>query len=890
MPQPTRSATVDPVAPPANVDVHCSINGSEHTTTVEEGESLLEMLRDHHGLTAAKDGCMPQGQCGACTVTIDGSPRLACNLDASKCEGKSVGTLEGLSADERELLTEAFVRAGGLQCGYCIPGIVMRTHTLLEKVRGGETFDRARIARLMDIHLCRCTGYTKILDAIELACRRVQGEDWPEEDRSGAVGTGLRRYKGAELAFGERPYVNDIQMEGLLHGAARFSDYTRARVIRIDTSRAEAVEGVIGVATYRDVQGERYQGLISKDWPVFVAEGEETRYQGDVLAAVAATTRRIARRAAELVDVEYEVLEPVVSAKAALLPDAPQLHPGGNLLSRSMSKKGDAEKAFAEAAHVVSDTFTTQHIEHAFLEPESALVVPRDDGTFDVKSPGQGIFDDRRQVASLLGVPGDAVRVELVPNGGAFGGKEDIGCQGPAAVLAQKTGKPVRLTLSRDESIIFHVKRHPIEMEYKVACDAEGNLTAVWSRMLGDKGAYASVGAKVLERACGHSTGAYKVPHVDVEALAVYTNNPPCGAMRGFGANQAAFAIETCIDRLAKKVGLDGWDIRRKNALSTGDLFGTGQQLESVGLIATLDAVKDAYKGARYAGIACGIKNVGIGNGMPDDGETALHVKAPDHIVINTGFTEMGQGLFTILQQVACTESGLPPEVFQVQATTDYPTPCGMTTASRATVLGGNATADAAKKLKADLEAAGGDVAKLVGKTYIGEYRCRFTTKLGDGTKPPVTHLSYGYATQVVILDEDGAIEKVIAAHDVGKVMNPVLLEGQLEGSVHMGLGFALTEELVCGEDGAPVTTNFGKLGVLRPSQMPDVEVICIEETDAHGPYGAKGVGEIGLVPTAGAVQGALLAFDGKDRNTLPMKDSPAAQAMLKRKKKAKKK
>lgn len=868
-----------PEAQPLSFD----LNGETVHTEAEPGEQLLEVLRERLGSTSAKDGCMPQGQCGACTVLIDGKPRLSCNLEAQRVAGKLVTTLEGLSAERRELLTEAFVRAGGLQCGYCIPGIVMRAHTLLERMAGGEAMDRARIARLMDISLCRCTGYVKILDAIELAARHQAGEAWPPEDVSGLVGTGLRRYQGVELAFGELPYINDMVVDGLLHGALRLSDHPRARVVRIDTARAAALAGVERVITWRDVPGQRFQGLITRDWPVLVAEGEETRYVGDVIAAVAAKTRRLARRAAALIEVEYEVLEPVLDPEQALEPGAPRLHPQGNLLSRSETKKGDAVAALAASAHVVEESFHTQFIEHAYLEPESALAVPVSDGSMCVYTPGQGVFDDRRQLASLLARSLESVRVELVPNGGAFGGKEDLGVQGPAVLLAEACQQPVRVTLSRDESIRCHPKRHPITMHYQVGCDAEGRLTAVRARMIGDKGAYASVGAKVLERACGHSTGAYRVPNVDVEALAVYTNNLPCGAMRGFGANQAAFAIEGCLDRLAEKVGLDGWEIRWRNALAEGDRFGTGQKLSSVGLKKSLEAVKPAWDAAKFKGIACGIKNVGIGNGMPDDGEAVLEVRAGGRVWIHTGFTEMGQGLFTVLIQVACTETGLPPDVFDVQASTDWPTPCGMTTASRGTVLGGNAVRAAARKLKSDLDGAGGSLTALAGRTYLGEYRCHFTTKLGDDDGEPVTHLTYGYATQVVILDDQGAVSRVVAAHDVGKVMNPVLLEGQIEGSVHMGLGFSLTEELPT-EGGRPTTTQIGKLGVLRFSQMPDVEVIFVEEHEPHGPYGAKGVGEIGLVPTAGATAGALWSFDKVWRNRLPMKDSPAAQAMVGRK------
>jgi len=415
-------------------------------------------------------------------------------------------------------------------------------------------------------------------------------------------------------------------------------------------------------------------------------------------------------------------------------------------------------------------------------------------------------------------------------------------------------------------------------MSYTVGCDNEGRLTAVKAYMVGDKGAYASVGTKVLERAAGHCTGPYKVDNVKVESLSVYTNNPPCGAMRGFGANQAAFAIESMLDILAEKVGIDGWDIRYRNALDVGDRFCTGQVLEtSVGLKKTLEAVKDSYRNAKYAGIACGIKNVGIGNGLPEYGKCMIEVRDDGTAAIYTGFTEMGQGLFTILVQTVCEETGLPPCMFNhVSAETKYDLDCGQTTASRATFLGCRSAQEAARKLKADLDR-GMTLRDLAGRTYYGEVLINDTVSLESKTDRPKTHFAYGFATQVVILDDEGRVSKVIAAHDVGKVMNPTLLEGQLEGSVHMGLGYALTEEFRV-KGGVPETMTMNSQGLLRARHMPEVELILIEDQHPDGPYGAKGVGEIGLVPTAPAVANALYRFDGIRRFALPMKDSPAAR------------
>jgi selenium-dependent xanthine dehydrogenase len=851
-----------------------TLNGAQRTVEIEDGATLLEALREGCGLISPKDGCSPTGQCGCCTVIVDDRAVVSCAMPAKNAVGKRVLTLEGFSERERDLFADSFIACGGLQCGFCTPGIVARAKNLLDK---NPDPTHEQINRVLSMHHCRCTGYVKIVDSIKMASKAWRGEAVPEFDMTGRVGTSLPRYESRDLVLGDRPYIDDMSFPGMLHGAVLLSEHPRALVKSIDAGKAREIPGVIAIVTAADTPGERHQGLIYKDWPIFVAVGEETRYVGDVIAAVAAVDRRTARRAAEAIIIDYEVQEPITSPEDALKPDAPSLHKKGNLLSKSEINRGNVEEALKNSAHVATHTFQTQFIEHMFLEPESCIAMPEGDG-LRVYTQGQGVFDDRRQIAAFLGVPDEKVLVTLVSNGGAFGGKEDMSIQAQTALLARVTGAPVKLTLSREESLRLHPKRHPIKMTYTVGCDAEGHLTAVKADMIGDKGAYASVGTKVLERAAGHCTGPYKVDNVHVVSLAVYTNNPPCGAMRGFGANQAAFAVETMLDILAEQVGIDGWEMRYLNALDVGDKFCTGQVLESsVGLKKTLEAVKSIYKNAKYAGIACGIKNVGIGNGLPEYGKAMLEVHNDGTVGIYTGFTEMGQGLFTILQQTACEETGLPPTVFDyVSADTKYDLNCGQTTASRATFLGCRATQEAARKLRADLDRKQ-TLRDLAGRTYYGEICIDDTVSLEAKAENPKTHFAYGFATQVVILDDDGRVVKVVAAHDVGKVMNPALLEGQIEGSVHMGLGYALTEEFRV-ENAVPQTMTVNSQGLLRARHMPEVELILIEDKHPDGPYGAKGVGEIGLVPTAPAVAGALYRYDRIRRFTLPMKDSPAAR------------
>jgi xanthine dehydrogenase molybdenum-binding subunit len=704
-----------------------------------------------------------------------------------------------------------------------------------------------------------------------------------------------------------------MTLEGLLHGAVVLSRHPRARVLEIDVSKALRMPGVQRVLTAEDVPGERFVGLIRPDWPVFVRSGELTRCVGDVLALVLAESRFAANRAAELLEeaIEYEVLAPVVDPLAALEPGAPGVHDGGNLLEVCAYSRGDVDMALRSSEHVVEQTFVTQRVEHAFLEPEACLVVPAgcpganglgptDGARLKVYTQGQGVHEDQRQIASVVDLPPEEIQVELVTNGGAFGGKEDLSIQAQTAIAALLTHRPVRTVLTRKQSMRVHPKRHPITLHYTAGADAEGRLTAIRARIMGDTGAYASVGMKVLERAAGHSCGPYRVPAVDIEAKTVYTNNPPCGAMRGFGANQASFAIEGVLDLLAERVGIDGYDIRERNILAPGERFGSGQIMSgSCGIRQTLEAVRETYKSARFAGIGCGIKNTGIGNGMDDSGRLLIRVLDGGRIEILTGFTEMGQGLFTVVRQVIQEETGLPPERMSVRAVSDPRVVCGMTTASRATALLTAAAQIAARKLAADLEGASlagtslgeaspegtslgeaslgeASLEELAGREYHGEYVCDFTVKPGTDVENPVTHMTFSYATQVVILDDEGRLERVVAAHDVGRAINPLQCAGQIEGGVHMGLGYALSEDFPC-TDGRPDSLRLADLGILKAKDTPPVEVILIEVPDEVGGYGSKGVGEIGLVPTAGAVAGALFAFDGKRRFRLPMTDAPAA-------------
>ena len=887
--------------------VSFKLNGKPVTASYEPGMHFLEVLREECGIVSAKDGCAPEGTCGCCTILVDGRPVLACLRKPEQMEGHEVVTLEGVSAQMRQVLGEAFLLEGGVQCGFCIPGIVVRACPLVAE---GRTDDREAVAQALSGHLCRCTGYGRIIDAIQTA-----GEAWKNDGRlpsdqprrhfffgeefglsrkpafaknghgkanGNGVGRTPSRYLGMEQTLGDKPFVGDLRVPGMLHGHFVLSAHPRAKVLGIDAPAALAAPGVVRVFTAADVPGERGTGLNIPDLPVFVAVGETTCCVGDFLAMVVADTAFHARRAAEKVRVDYDVLPPVTDPVAALEPGAPKVHPPGNvyecdnLLDRTAFSRGDVDAALACSAHVIDETFTTQPIEPAFLEPEACLVVPQGSGV-KVFSQSQGSTFDQKQIAKILNLPPEAVDVELMASGGAFGAKEELSIQGQTALAAYLLQRPVKSVLTRRESTQHHVKRHPMTLHFTVGADVEGRLLAVRARIVGDAGGYAGTSGKCLLRAACHACGPYRVPNVDIESKAVLTNNPTSGAMRGFGTNQAHFAMEGVMDILAERVGVDGYDIRERNILGPGDAFGTGQIMrESCGIRQTLEAVRDTYKSAKYAGIGCGIKSTGIGNGTVDSGHILIRVVAGGRVEIFTGYTELGQGLFTTIRQAVCEETGLAPEMMVVRWDKEMGARCGETWASRATTLSCAAAERAAKKLAADLKES--TLEKLVGREYTGDYVCDFTTKPGtpEAVQNPTTHLTFSYSTQVVILGEDGRIERVVAAHDVGRAINPRLCAEQMEGGVHMGLGYALSEDFPT-TDGRPDSLLLRDLGVLRARHMPKVDVILIEVPDEVGGYGAKGVGEIGCVATAGAVASALHSYDHIRRFSLPMQDSPAA-------------
>jgi selenium-dependent xanthine dehydrogenase len=885
------------------------LNGQNTEANYEPGMHLLEVLREECGVTSCKNGCAPEGACGCCLVMIDGKPALSCLRKPEQMAGHDIRTVDGLPEETRRIISEAFVLEGGVQCGFCIPGIVVRAAHLIEQ---GKSDDRDAIRKALDGHICRCTGYGRIIDAIQTAGEVMRnggtlpvqprrhsffGEEFglhrnPEFEFASTKGHGIgeshARVGGIEQVLGDRPYVDDMRMPGMLHGAMVLAEHPRARVLTINTEEAAKSRGVVRIFTARDVPGKRGTGLNVPDLPVFVATGELTCCVGDFIAMVVADTQFHARQAAAKVKVDYEVLEPINDPFKALEPDAPRVHsdetfrPAPNVLdSPTKFGRGDVEAAFATAAHVVEATYQTQAVDIAFLEPESCLAYPQGNG-IKVHSESQGSVFDQKAIASVLNIPESEVEIQLAASGGSFGAKEELSIQAQTAVAAYLLGRPVKTTLTREQSTQHHVKRHPMTIKLKVGADAEGHLLAVKTRIVGDAGGYAGTSAKCLLRAACHSCGPYRVPNVDVESVAVYTNNPTSGAMRGFGTNQAHFAIEGVMGILAERVGVDGWEIRSRNILNPGDRFATGQVMrDSVrGLRESLDAVKNIYRDAQYVGVSCGIKSTGIGNGTTEEGRVVIRVIDPEHIEILNGYTEMGQGLYTATMQAVCEETGLPDSIMSVRWDKELGAVCGETWASRATTLSCAAAQKAARKLAEDLETT--PLGELAGREYMGSVVYSFTTKPGtpEAAKDPTTHFTFSYSTQVVILDDEGHLTRVVAAHDVGRAINPRLCAEQMEGGVHMGLGYALSEDFPS-TNGRPHSLKMRDFGLVPAKHMPPVDIILIEVPDEVGGYGAKGVGEIGCVATAGAVAAALHSYDGIRRFKLPMDDAPAAAPML---------
>ena len=864
-----------------------TVNGQ--TVQAEKNQKLIRFLRDELRLTSVKDGCS-EGACGTCHVLIDGKATKACVPSTDKLEGKTVLTVEGLSDWEKDVYTYAFGKAGAVQCGFCIPGMVISAKALLD-ANPAPTREEAAFA--IRNNICRCTGYVKIIDGILLAAEIFRSGKLPEEKKTGyGVGERAVRVDVAEKVQGYGKYPDDLYVDGMLYAGAVRSKYPRARVLAIHKEKAEALPGVVGVYTAEDIPGEIKVGHLQQDWDAMIPVGRITHYLGDAICLVAAETKEALEQAKALVEIDYEPLKPVFSPTYASQPFAPLVHESGNLLCEKHVSRGNADQAIRDADYVLMYHYETPYTEHAFLEPECAVAYPDEDG-LTILSTDQGAYDTAREVSRLLGLPKEKIHVTNMLVGGGFGGKEDMSVQHHAALVAYLTGRPVKVKLSRKESMLVHPKRHPMKVTITMGCNRDGLIQGVKAEVVADTGAYASLGGPVLERACTHAAGPYHYENFEITGKAYYTNNPPAGAFRGFGVTQTCYAME----------------IRYRNAIRPGQTLPNGQIAPpSTGLVETLEAVKDICEQNRNVGIACAMKNAGVGVGIPDTGRCIVAVK-DGKLHIRSGASCIGQGLGTVLTQIVCTMLHCEREdvVYEAANTVNAPD-SGTTSGSRQTLVTGEACRRACQKL---LAAAGADVRvsdysgiahrqgmeslpggnssgtvgtelpegasvdwkALEGQEFYGEYLAKTDPLGAQDVANPVSHVAYGYATHVCVLNDDGTIREIDAAHFVGKAINPLSCEGQIEGGVTMALGFTLTEHYPL-YDCIP-SARFGTLGLFRADQVPPIHSILVEKEGQDMAFGAIGIGEITTIPTAPAVAGAYFALDGEMRTSLPLMKTP---------------
>lgn len=850
------------------------VNGK--TVTTDKKQSLLRFLRDELHLTSVKDGCS-QGACGACTVIIDGVTCKACVPTTDRLEGKKILTVEGLSDWESKVFTYAYGEAGAVQCGFCIPGMVMCTKALLD-VNPDPT--EAEIRYALRNNYCRCTGYVKIIAAVKLSAKILREGVIPEKSADDwKVGSRVHRLDVEEKVLGYGKYPDDFYLEGMCYGSALRSKYPRARVLSIDTSKAKALPGVVTVLTAEDIPGENKIGHLKHDQYTLIPVGGLTHYLGDAIALVAAEDMETAEKAKKLIKVEYEVLPAVHNMEEAAAADAPRVfdEEESNIQAYKHVSRGNASEAIKNAKHVISQHFETPWTEHAFLEPECAVAYIDEEEDVMVISTDQDAYCTYRECSLMLG--SDKVKAENALVGGGFGGKEDMTVQHHAALIAYHTRRPVKVRLTRAESLLIHPKRHHFVMDFTMGCDEDGKIMGVKAKVASDTGAFASLGGPVLERACTHAAGPYLYENFEIEGTAYYTNNPPAGAFRGFGVTQTCFATETLLNMMADEVGITPWEIRYRNAIRPGGVLPNGQIVdESTGLVETLKAVKEQYDAAMAAGkpvgLACAMKNAGVGVGIPDTGRVKLIVQEDKKLHIFTGASCIGQGLGTVLVQMVVSNTDLKRgDIVYERSNTWIAPDSGTTSGSRQTLITGEACMRACRKFM-EAKAGGKTLADLVGQEFYGEYLAK-TDPLGAEVPNPVSHVAYGYATQMCILDaKTKKIEKMVAAHDVGKAVNPLSCEGQIEGGVVMSMGFALREKYPIDENCRPVE-KYGALGLFRAHEIPEIEAIVIDKPGLNVAGGAIGIGEITSIPTAPAITDAYYRLDGERRYTLPISGTP---------------
>jgi xanthine dehydrogenase molybdenum-binding subunit len=892
-----------------------TVNGERREVSATPQMMLMDALRDQLRLTGTKDGCAT-GHCGSCMALKDGEPVRTCIVPMKRVDGANITTIEGVASPDGGLhpVQQAYIDQGATQCGFCTPGFIMATIALLEKN------PRPTLQEIYDGHkwnICRCTGHNAIIRAVQQAAGQTTTPTPPVKQPLKAISRPLPRPDAVEKVNGKGIYADDLSVEGMLHARALRSKYPHARLLKVDVSAARALPGVVAALTAEDIPGRKDCGVHEVDWPVLCYD--KTRYVGDAVALVVAESEAIAAEALKSIEVEYEPLPVVTGPKEAASPDAPILHKHiphhspdehGNCLKHYHLENGDIAKGFAEADVIVEREYGTQTVEHAFIEPEAGLAVPDPMGRITVYCGGQIPFGDRGQIAATLNLPEDRIRVINCLIGGAFGGKEDVSVQIHVALAAMVTKRPVKMVLSRKESLMVHPKRHATLIKMKTGAKKDGTITAHEAEIWGDGGAYASLSSHVMLRATTHAAGAYEVKNVKVDTFAMYTNNVPAGAFRGFGVTQSVFAMESQMDQLAEALGISPLEIRRKNVLNYGKQTLAGQVMtESCGLSDALEAVAAEMEKhpvvevggdkRRAWGIACAYKNTGFGSGAYDAAGAEVEVFADGRAAVRAGAAEIGQGLVGVLAQVVSEELGVPYEKVDVLvADTDRTLDCAATTASRQTYVTGNAARYASKEVRKILSQTAAEFlgAPPDGLLFAdGQIRNNgHSVELSEVVKmvrregrlpkmsyqyvapmcEPYHHFAFGFGAQAVLVEVDiktgeTKVLKVIAANDVGRVINPLALQGQVEGSISMGLGMALQEHFLM-KDGYVQTDTLNKCRIPTIDQTPEVISFFIEHETKDGPYGGKGVGELASIPTTPAIINAIYNATGVRCYNLP--------------------
>jgi CO/xanthine dehydrogenase Mo-binding subunit/aerobic-type carbon monoxide dehydrogenase small subunit (CoxS/CutS family) len=889
-----------------------SLNGREIAIEAPPMRRLSQVLREDLRLTGTKVGC-DAGDCGACTVLLDGQPVCACLTPVGQVESRSVKTVEGLANGALTRLQQAFHHHGAAQCGICTPGMLLAASALIERT---PCPSETQVQDALGGVLCRCTGYRKIITAVREAHRFAdEAADFPANR---VVGTRVARVDGIARVDGSERFGDDVAPPDALwlklirapHASATFTIGELAPLFR-------KYPGLVRVLTAADVPGVNAHGVIPlfRDQPVF-AEGR-VRFRGEAIAAVIGDARVIESFDPADFPVAWQPLPELASVDDALAEGAPLLFEDrpDNVLVRGFLRKGDADAEIARAPIIVEGEFETSFVEHAYIEPEAGFARRVGDG-IEVHVTTQTPYMDRDEVARILGLPPDRVRIVPTACGGGFGGKLDLSLQPYVALAAWLLGRPVRCVYSRTESMASTTKRHPARMRARIGAFADGRIAAMHFHGDFNTGAYASWGPTVANRVPVHCSGPYFLPAIEARTRAVLTNLVPAGAFRGFGTPQAAIATEALLDELADRLGIDRLDFRLRNALRAGQATATGQVLEaSVGIAPCLEALRPAWlaggeaaqrhnahvNGTTRRGVAIASMWYGCGNtSLSNPSTMRVALKVDGTLVLYQGAIDIGQGSNTVLAQICAETLGVPLGcITLVTGDTGRTRDAGKTSASRQTFVSGRATQRAAEELRRAIlrlanagSAATFSIEGAILTVREGDDRRRLDLSTlpsdaagdvlaGEATfDPPTTPLdengqgnpyaTYAFGAQVaeVLVDLELGTVKVLrmtAAHDVGQAINPMLIEGQVEGGIAQGIGMALMEEWVPGR-----TDNLHDYLIPTVGDVPEIETILIEDPEPLGPYGAKGVGEPALIPTAAAILNAIRDATGVTIRTVP--------------------